>query len=61
MDTATLIYHFAVLLMGIVLFFLKVTAPSALFELILKTIGKLIPLFCIFYAGVQIFKYFGIL
>lgn len=61
METANLLFHFSVMLISLMVFFLKITAPNAFLELILKAIGKLIPLFCLLFAGVQIFKHFGLL
>ena len=61
METVNLFYHVSVILIAIVIFFMKITAPNAVFELFLKSIGKVIPLCCMLYAGVQIFKYFGII
>ena len=58
---AELIYNFSVMAMAILLFFMKFTAPNAIFEVLIRAIGKVIPLFCILYAGVQIFKHFGII
>lgn len=60
METASLIYHFSVMIVAIVMFFMKLTAPNAIFELFLKAVGKIVPLFCMLYAGIQIFKYYGI-
>lgn len=61
METANLIYHFSALSMGVLLFFMKFTAPNAFGEIILKAVGKIVPLFSILYAGIQIFKYFHLL
>lgn len=61
METANLIYHFSVLAIAIIMFFMKFTAPNAFGELLLKAFGKVVSLFCMMYAGVQIFKYFGII
>lgn len=61
MEVANLIYHFLVIVMSILVFFLNITFPNAFFEIVLKFIGKIVPLFCILYAGVQIFKYFGLI
>jgi hypothetical protein len=61
METASLIYHISVILMALVIFFMKVTARNDVFELLLKTLGKIVPLFCMLYAGIQIFKHFGII
>ena len=47
--------------MALVIFFMKVTARNDVFELLLKTLGKIVPLFCMLYAGIQIFKHFGII
>ena len=61
MEVANLIYHFSVIVMSVLVFFLTISFPNAFFEMVLKLIGKIIPLFCILYAGVQIFKHFGII
>jgi hypothetical protein len=60
METANLIYHFSVMIISIVFFFMKLTAPNEILQLFLRAIGKIVPLFCMLYAGVQIFKHFGI-
>jgi hypothetical protein len=56
-----LIYNLAVVMCSLLLFFMKFTAPNAVFELILKALGKIIPLFCMLYASIEVFKYFGVL
>lgn len=62
MEKINLFYHSSVMIIAIVMFFfMKLTAPNAIFELFLKAIGKIIPLFCILYSGIQIFKYLGII
>ena len=61
METANLIYQFCVIAISIVIFFMKITAPNAVFELLLKAVGKIVPLYCMMYSGVQIFKHFGII
>jgi hypothetical protein len=61
METANLIYHISVILISIMVFFLNITVPNYIAELICKTIGKLVPLFCMVYAGVQIFKQFDLI
>jgi len=61
MNTITLIYHFAVIVIALVIFFLKVRGPNNIFTIFCQIMGKLVPIFCILYAGVQIFKYFGII
>lgn len=61
METASLIYHFSVMIMSIVIFFMKISATNEIFALFLKAIGKIVPLFCMLYAGVQIFKHLGII
>lgn len=61
METASIIYHVSVMIISIIIFFMKITSPNAIFELSLKLLAKIIPLFCMLYAGVQIFKYVGII
>lgn len=61
MEKANLIYQFCVIAISIVMFFIKLTTTNAVFELILKAVGKVVPLYCMMYAGVQIFKHFGII
>lgn len=61
MTTPNLIYHFCVIAMSILIFFMKFSAPNDFFELILKTLGKIVPLFSIAYAIVQLFKHFQII
>lgn len=61
MEKANLLYHFMVIFMALVVFAMKITAPNQIFELLLKTLGKVVPLFCMIYAVVQIFKYYGII
>lgn len=61
MEKVTLFYHVSVMLMSIIIFFMEITAPHWLAEFIYKTLGKLIPIFCILYSGIQIFKIFGII
>ena len=54
-----LIYNFAVLGMSILMFFMEYTASKP-FNLIIKIIGKVVPLFVIGYAMLQIFKFYGL-
>ena len=61
MNTIELIYNFAVLGMATLILFMKFTATNTLLELVLKITGKVLPLFMIGYAMVQIFKYYGII
>ena len=61
METTNLIYHLLVVLMSIVMFNTKITAPNDFLEIILKSLVKLDSLFCMLYAGVQLFKHFGII
>lgn len=61
METASLIYHISVIIMAILIFFMKFTARNDALELVLKLLGKIIPLFCMLYAGIQIFKHWGII
>jgi hypothetical protein len=56
-----LIYYIASMLIALLMFFMKFTAPNALGEIILKTVGKLVPLFVIGYSFIQIFKILGVL
>lgn len=60
METTELIYHIAVMLIALVAFFMKWRADSTVVEIILVFLGKAIPLFCIFYSGIQICKYIGL-
>jgi len=52
METTNLIYHLLVVLMSIVMFNTKITAPNDFLEIILKSLAKLGSLFCMLYAGV---------
>jgi hypothetical protein len=61
METANLMYHFCVIAIALVVFCLKITAPNDVFEFILKSLGKIVPLFVMAYAIVQIFKHFAII
>ena len=61
MNTIELIYNLAVLAMATLVFFLNFNAANALLEAVIKVIGKIVPLFMIGYAMVQIFKYYGII
>jgi len=61
MEIIELCYHIGVIIVGLVVFFLKWTAENSFLEAILKVIFKFIPLFVIMYAGVQIFKIWGII
>ena len=61
MNTIELIYNFTVLAMATLILFLNFTAKNELTEFILKAIGKIVPLFIIGYAMVEIFKHYGII
>jgi len=61
MNTIELIYNFTVLAMATLILFLNFTAKNELTEFILKAIGKIVPLFMIGYAMVEIFKHYGII
>lgn len=61
MKELELIFYTLVIFISLIVFFLKITAPNYIFELMLKTLGKLAPLFCIFYAGISIFKILNLL
>lgn len=56
-----LIYHLSVLLISIIMFSMKITFHNEILQLFLRACGKLIPLYCMLYAGIQIFKHFGII
>lgn len=60
MGTAIFIYHLLVLLITLMVFFIKITAPGVTLELFTKLIIKLEALYCILYSGIEIFKYFKI-
>ena len=54
-------FYGAVILISLLVFFMKITAEVDPFiELILKTAGKIIPLFCILYSGLKLFKLLGV-
>lgn len=61
MNTVDLIYNFVVLVMAILIFCMKFTSSDKLLEFVLQPIFKIVPLFTIAYAIVQIFKYYGII
>jgi len=61
MNTIELIYNFTVLAMATLIFFLNFHAENALLEAVIKAIGKIVPLFMIGYAMVEIFKHYGII
>ena len=56
-----LVFHFAVIAISLVVFFLRITASNAIFEFFMSAIAKVVPLFCMLFSGVQIFKYFGLI
>jgi len=60
METINLTYHFSVIIIAIVMFFMNITAPNAYVQLLFRAVGKIVPLFCMLYAAIQIFKHFGI-
>lgn len=57
-----LVYHFVVVSMSLILLWLKWTVShSPIMEIFIKILGKVIPLFALAYAIVQIFKFYHIL
>lgn len=57
-----IIYHVLVLILAVMWFFMKITYTGGAFlELIIKVLSKILPIFMIGYALVQIFKLTGIL
>ncbi len=50
----TTIYYVSVILISLLVFFLKITAPHWLGEIVLKTAGKIIPVFCIVYSCIEL-------
>lgn len=61
METTELIYHIIIIIFGAMLFFTKVKDYKHETALVLKIIIRSIALYIIFYAGIQISKYFGII
>lgn len=61
METYLLIYHVIVVLMSVILFSMKVTAPTAILKFILTAIVKLSSLYTGAYAVIGIFKIVEIL
>ena len=56
-----LTYYLCSLSIATLIFFMKFTARNDFIELLLKLIGKAVPLFTMFYSGIEIFKHFGLL
>jgi hypothetical protein len=56
-----IVYHFVVVVMSLLIFFLRVTGSNTVFTFFLQFLGKVVPLFSMAYAVVQIFKYFSVL
>lgn len=52
-------FHFAVILMSIIIFALKVTTTNHSLEMFYKTLSKLVPLFAMVYSAIQLLKEFG--
>jgi hypothetical protein len=61
MEKTNLIYHICVVLISIIVFFMRITSNNEHAQLLYRTIGKVVPIFCIMYAVVQIFKFIGII
>lgn len=61
METANLVYHFSVIIISFIIFFMKISSPYEFVRLIFVLLAKLVPLFCMVYASVNLFKIFGII
>jgi len=61
MNTIELIYNFTVLSMATLIFLFKITIQNNFFEIILKILFKLVPLFIMIYTIIQIFKHYKII
>jgi len=61
MNTIELIYNFTVLSMATLIFLFKITVQNNFFEVILKILFKLVPLFVMIYTIIQIFKHYKII
>ena len=61
MNTIELIYNFTVLSMATLIFLFKITIQNNFFEVILKILFKLVPLFIMIYTIIQIFKHYKII
>ena len=61
MNTIELIYNFTVLSMATLIFLFKITVQNNFFEVILKILFKLVPLFIMIYTIIQIFKHYKII
>ena len=61
MNTIELIYNFTVLSMATLIFLFKITVQNNFFEVILKILFKLVPLFVMIYTMIQIFKHYKII
>ena len=61
MNTIELIYNFTVLSMATLIFLFKITIQNNFFEVILKILFKLVPLFIMIYTIIQIFKHYKIM
>lgn len=60
--TIEIIYHVLALIFALLWFLMKVTfSGSAFVEFIFKALSKILPIFVIGYALVQIFKLIGVL
>jgi len=56
-----LTYHIGVVLISIAIFFMNFSSGNSAFELFIKILGKLIPLFLIAFAFINIFKILGVI
>ena len=53
-------YHFAVIVMSLLIFFLKITGSNTVFTFFLQFAGKIVPLFTMAIALAKILKYFNL-
>ena len=56
-----IIFYISVMAMAILTFFITFTANNSFLEFFMIMAGKAIPLFVIFYAGIELSKIFGLI
>lgn len=57
-----LIYHCFVLSIALLVFFMEFTwKDHPILEILLKILGKAVPLFVMLYSGIQVFEYLSII
>lgn len=54
-------YYISVILISLIIFFMEISAPNWLGELILKAGGKILPLFCIVLSCIELCRIFKLL